>query len=175
MAQRGIEVREFYNQYGPPKYAARTVRKLIRAVPDRYLGGLECVVLTNQSGLPRRFRLGKVTSRKRRVPQTYVIGRYHRATRTSQAWIELFVDKLSVAGGDSLVPFKREAVYGYVLFHEIGHHIHATIAPEHREKEDVADDWRRKLMLGFFRKEYWYLWPFRTPIRKLLKAWARTL
>jgi hypothetical protein len=32
-----------------------------------------------------------------------------------------------------------------VLYHEIGHHIHAEHKPVHEEKENVADDWSHKL------------------------------
>jgi hypothetical protein len=46
-----------------------------------------------------------------------------------------------------------------VLFHEIGHHIHRTIRPEHTEKEDVADKWAGKLNANFIRKQYWYAMP----------------
>jgi hypothetical protein len=170
-----VEVREFYNGYTPPNYAYRTVRRLVDSVPEKYLGGLECVVLTNQSGHPRRLRLGKVTSRKRRFPQSLVIGRYHHATRDSRAWIELYVDKLAAATGNAWIPIRGEIVFGHVLFHEIGHHIDATIAPEYREKEDVADDWRGRLMLHFLRNKYWYIWPLRKQIAPLLRAWAKSL
>ena len=175
MGEQRVEIREFYNGYAPPRNAVRIVQRLMDSVPNKYLRGLECVVLTNQSGHPRRFRLGKVTSRKRRFPQSHVIGRYHPATRDAHAWIELYVDKLAIACGHAWIPFKCEAVYGYVLFHEIGHHIDATIAPEYREKEDVADDWRTRLLLQFLRKKYWYAWPLRRQIAPLLKAWARSL
>lgn len=46
-----------------------------------------------------------------------------------------------------------------VLYHEIGHHIHATRRPEFRGKEDVADKWKEKLNRKFFSSRYWYLFP----------------
>jgi hypothetical protein len=70
-------IREFYNDFIPPRYVRKLVANLISSVPTKYLRGLECIVLTNQSGHPRRYRLGKVTSRKRRVPQSRVFGRYY--------------------------------------------------------------------------------------------------
>jgi hypothetical protein len=51
----------------------------------------------------------------------------------------------------------RTAVFAKVLFHEIGHHVHRTVSPEFREKEDVADDWGKKLTQNYFRKHYWYV------------------
>lgn len=44
-----------------------------------------------------------------------------------------------------------------VLFHEIGHHVHTTIRPEFSEKEDVADDWGKKLMKNYMLKHCWYI------------------
>jgi len=49
--------------------------------------------------------------------------------------------------------------FGEVLFHEIGHHMHRTRAPEFKEREDVADSWEKRLSRVFFRKRYWYLMP----------------
>jgi hypothetical protein len=54
--------------------------------------------------------------------------------------------------------------FGEVLFHEIGHHIHAVHIPAYDGKENVAEDWSRKLVRQFFRKHYWYLVPFRYPL-----------
>jgi len=75
------------------------------------------------------------------------------------------VDNLS-AGVASypLIPFLREACFGYVLFHEIGHHIDATMRPEFREKEDVADGWGRKLLRVYFRERY----RFPRPVAKVI-------
>ena len=179
MSSDNPEIREFYNNYQPPRYALRTVKKLLYSVPAKYLDGLDCVVLTNQSGQPRRIRLGKVTSRKRRLPQSQVLGKYHPAGRAGQLpWIELFVDNLAAgtdASGHGWLPFIRYACFGLVLFHEIGHHIHATITPEHREKEDVADDWGKKLLRSFIRRKYWYLAPIRKPLGRFLKEWSKSL
>src|ERR1700676_4947872 len=90
----GTVIREFYNDFVPPRYVRKLVTNLLFSVPGKYLRGLDCVVLTNQSGAPRRHRLGKVTSRKRRVPQSRVFGRYYRAHNGKPAWMELFVDNL---------------------------------------------------------------------------------
>lgn len=176
MDSKETAIREFYNDYQPPKYAARTVRKLIRTVPEKYLQGLECVVLTNQSGLPRKRRLGKVTSRKRSHLRSSIVGLYHPMHYGEKAWIELFVDKLEVGIYRYWwIPLLREMAFAWVLFHEIGHHIDYTMKPEFREKEDVADDWCKRLLKNFFRKEYWYLIPVRKPLARLVKAFARSL
>ena len=49
--------------------------------------------------------------------------------------------------------------FSEVLFHEIGHHIHKTQAPEFKEREDVAESWEKRLCKIYFRKRYWYLTP----------------
>jgi hypothetical protein len=51
-----------------------------------------------------------------------------------------------------------------VLYHEIGHHIHAEHKPVHEGKENVAEDWSDKLGGLFYRRHYWYLMPFFYPI-----------
>jgi len=49
----------------------------------------------------------------------------------------------------------REKVFGGVLLHEIGHHIHTTVAREHSDKEDVAERWKEQLTreIGLRRKK----------------------
>jgi hypothetical protein len=69
--------------------------------------------------------------------------------------------------------FLRDHRFGDVLFHEIGHHIHATIKPEHREKEDVADVWGKKLRTNFAREKYWYLIRVAKPLAWSIRAWSR--
>ena len=69
----------------------------------------------------------------------------------------------------------REWCYANVLFHEMGHHIDATVLPEYREKEDVADSWIYKLYVPFFRKKYWYLMPVRKFLARFFKALSRSM
>ncbi len=171
-----VELREFYNGYAPPLYVHSAVRALLDSVPDHHLKGLDCVVLTNQSGHPRRYRLGKVTSRKHRYPQSQVVGRYHRGQRGHRPWIEIFVDNMApdlklVAW----VPLLREYLLARVLFHEIGHHIHLTMVPEHCDKEDAADAWKEKLLRNFLRARHWYVKPLRMPILLIGKACGGSL
>ena len=58
------------------------------------------------------------------------------------------------------VPVLRYLVVGQVLYHEIGHHIHAVHRPLHAEKEDVAESWGGTLNRSFYRQRFWYLYPF---------------
>ena len=175
-----IELREFYKDYTPPRQVFKTIRKILDRVPQQYLHGLDCVVLTNMSGQPRRSRLGKIPSSKGYVSRSRVLGLYHGAHRGKLPWIEIYVDK--IAGrhrGHLWIPFLMESVFGDVLLHEIGHHIHATTAPEHSDKEDVAERWRKKLWGA--QKRNWLLRYsakyLLVPILKLvllfLRAWKR--
>jgi hypothetical protein len=153
-----IRISEAYRNYMPPVNASAIVRKLLRTVPEKYQKGLDCVVLTNEIALSRKDRVGRVWSRKRKVPKSQVLGLYHHGTRNSLPYIELRVDKIVAASErwGLFIPFLRDIVFGHILFHELGHHIHDTIRPEHSEKEDVADAWAGKLNFNFVRKTYWY-------------------
>jgi hypothetical protein len=85
-------------------------------------------------------------------------GLYHGKWQGKPAWIEIFVDKTMYDNGRYRwvlrVPFIRDIFLSNVLFHEIGHHIHATAQPEYREKEDVADQWKVKLQKCYMRSRY---------------------
>jgi hypothetical protein len=128
----------------------------------------------NLGGFSRKDRVGRVWSRKRRVDKSYILGRYHPRSRNSQPYIELRVDKIieGLKGKFLWFPFLREIVFGHVLFHEIGHHIHYTSRPEYREKEDVADNWAATLNTIFIRKTYWYALPIIVPAAKFY-TWMR--
>lgn len=106
-------------------------------------------------------RVGRVWSRKRKFDKSLVLGRYHCGSRNSLAYIELRVDKIvmGLKGAPLRIPIWREIGFGHVLFHELGHHIHHTIRPEYKEKEDVANSWAGKLNANFIRTKYWYAFP----------------
>lgn len=156
-----IPIKEFYRDYKPPVNAVSIVHRLLASVPDRYVRGLGFVVVTNLSGQPRRNRLGKTTSRGRRVPQSRVRGRYHRKWQGQQPWIELYVDQIfrRCPRWALWIPFVRDTAVAFTFYHELGHHVHLFIRPEFREKEDVADDWGKKFTKHFVRHRYWYLIP----------------
>jgi hypothetical protein len=156
-----VSVKEAYRGYASPVNAAKIIRRLLTAIPAKYVRGLDCVVLTNLSGQPRRHRLGKTTSRGRRISQSRVLGRYHPKWRGQPPWIELYIDQIlsRLPRWAIRIPAIREVMIGSTLYHELGHHVHMFIRPEFREKEDVADDWGKKFSAHFFRREYWYLIP----------------
>jgi hypothetical protein len=156
-----IRINETYSGYRPPVNVVKVVRRLLAGVPDQYIRGLDCVVLTNLSGQPRRNRLGKIPSRGRRIARSRVAGLYHEKWKGQPPWIELYVDQILKHWPRWVIwiPYARDIAIADVFYHELGHHVHLFIRPEYREEEDVADDWQRKFMKIFFRREYWYLKP----------------
>ena len=133
------------------------VRRMLDSVPKNYLTGLSAVVLSNTSSLSAKRRNTSVKRRKRKVGLAAASGLYHPATRGSSAWIEIFVDNALRGWEKGLwlrIPYVREGRLEDVLFHEIGHHIHRAVRPEHREKEDVADVWKVRLGRNYHRQSH---------------------
>ena len=138
-----------------------------------YCRGLDCIVLDNFSGLSRTQRMGSHVARKRKVPRSQALGFYCREWKGTPASIVLHVDKIVESARKSRlplgVPFLRDFWFGLVLYHELGHHIHRTVKPEYREREDVADNWAKRLSANYLRKRYWYLMPIVVPLWKTYK------
>ena len=114
-------------------------------------------MLSNASGLSAKRRNTSVKRRKRKVMLAGAGGAYHPASRGSPAWIEIFVDN-TLRGWETgwwlRVPYFREGRLSDVLFHELGHHIHHAVRPEHREEEDVADVWKVRLQRNYNRQRF---------------------
>jgi hypothetical protein len=158
---------ERYTGYTPSFDVKAAVEKMVATVPSKFLVGLEEVVLTNTADLPRRVRRAVTKSRRKKVRMIEARGLYHPAWKNRPAWIEIFVDNTLRAwerGWWLKFPWYREILIGDVLFHEMGHHIHFSVRPEHREKEDVADAWKVRLSRNYSRKA-----------RPLLRAILKTL
>jgi hypothetical protein len=107
-----------------------------------------------------------------------VRGYYQRAWRGQPAYIELRVDKicLSLRGPLAWSGLLRDFTFGEVLFHEIGHHVHYTVRPEFKEKEDAADSWGKTLLSKGIRQRHRYLLflrPLLKPIFFLLRTPVR--
>jgi hypothetical protein len=149
-----------FSGHPPPSDVTSIVYRMLESVPKDYLNGLSAVVLTSTGSLSRERLKSKTKSRKRTVKIAQAAGLYHPAWHGESAWVEIFVDQtLKNATKDWFKPpFEREMLLSSVLFHEIGHHIHATKRPEFREREDVAERWKEKLTATYFRKKYpWML------------------
>ena len=156
-----VKVVDHFKHYTPPTDVRTITLRLLRHVPRQYLFGLGHVVLTNATALPRHRRRSKTWARGRKVSIARALGMYHAKTNTHLAWIEIFVDNNTILQDKVMrrVPIFRDLALAEVLYHKVGHHIHTTLRPEHREPEDVADKWERILTALYFRKQYWYLMP----------------
>jgi hypothetical protein len=162
------EIVENYRSFTPAKDLGPTVRMLLEYVPVHHLAGVRFIELTNSTVIRERRR-GKTWSRGKRVRFSECLGLY------CGDHVELFVDEIIQTPPTWVwrVPVLRAMWIGSVLFHEIGHHIHFTQRPEHREREDVADEWKKRLMRGFLRKRYWYLVPVWKPVAWIVRQYAR--
>jgi hypothetical protein len=161
------QIVEAYRDYAPPCNAVRDVEMLLRHIPPEYLNGLQSIVLSNSLGLSRDERRQKIWSRNRKVQLSECRGWYSQSTPARGARITLLVDNIFRGAGrfGLRIGLFRNVVLADVLYHEVGHHIHATRRPEYRGKEDIAETWRAKLEKRLFRERYWYLLPIALPIK----------
>lgn len=139
-----VRVVEHYQGWEPRLPAKRIVERLLAGVPSKYLSGISHVSLTNTGALNHRDRLRKVRRRGRKVRVSGALGYYRARWHGRGAHIELLVDNIERSGRPLpgvvfRVPLLADYLVGSTLFHEIGHHIHATQRPEHRDAEEVAD------------------------------------
>ena len=169
-----VVVRENYRDFTPPGNPTCAVERLLDGIPCKYLSGLKTVVLTNTAAMSRRKRQWGWAGGKKVRPRE-ARGLYHGAWNDQLPWIEIFVDKVVLNLPRCLlcVPFFSDALFAQVLFHEIGHHIHATQSPEFEDKEKVADAWKRKLSGHYLARRYWYLMPVLFPPACLWKLGAK--
>jgi len=151
-----VGVHEAYRDWVPPVWVLPTLHHVLECVDRSYLAGLDTVVLTNTGALNSQRKRGKTWSRRHKVYFVDCRGLYHARHQGQGAWIEIFVDKV-IEGAQAWVfgiPPIRDLYIGDTLFHELGHHIHSTQAPEFRNREDVADTWRRRLIQEMFRTRH---------------------
>lgn len=147
-----VKIIEEYQNYSPPVRVYHAVQVLLRYVPNEHLDGLHKIILTNSEHVRDRIK-GK-TKTKTRVRPSDCLGLY------SDGQIILVMDHLfgQLPPIMLLVPTCKVLLIGGTLYHEIGHHIHRMEEPGFRDqREEVADEWRVKLMEIFFAQHYWYL------------------
>jgi hypothetical protein len=172
---------EAYSGFTPPGWVMAAVEEMVAFVPEEQLAGLDCIVLTSHGSLNRAHRRGKTWSRKRQIRLTDAAGTYHQKHGGQPAFVRIYVDSVLSSEAPSRVPFFRKFQSKFklaeVLYHEIGHHIHKTTRPEFREREDVADDWSKKLYRRYFLKRHPFaartIRAFRPVVWPLLKAYAK--
>jgi hypothetical protein len=135
--------------------------------------------LANRSALTRDQRRQKIWSRNRKIRLAEARGAYYAASRNFPATVWLYVDNILRSEDRRLLrmPILRYSALATVLYHEIGHHIHAVHKPVFEGKEDVAEEWSRRLSGRFYRRRFWYLVPVLYPLalfRKLTRKIKKT-
>jgi hypothetical protein len=162
-----IAIYENYGTYKPSLNVRRIVEKLLDSIDPNYLQGLGSIVLSSQTQLSRKGRRKKFLSRGHTFPVATIRGFYQQSWQGQPAHIELYVDKIlaPASGWKAHIPTACFFLIGNTLFHELGHHLHKTKHPEFKEREDVAEEWRKKLVKIAFRKRY----PFAMPFVRLLR------
>jgi len=171
------EIIENFRDFEPPAHFRPIVDDLVEHVPREFLAGLQSIVLTNRLALNRGEKRRKTWSRNKRIRLADALGYYSAATRSSGAFVVLYVEAL-LKDWDAWytrLPLIRYYPAIEVLYHEIGHHIHAQHRPEYKGKEDVANYWKKKLTSRFIRRRYFYLVPAIYVMGKILRVaeWMR--
>jgi hypothetical protein len=151
-----IEIHERYKVFQPPRWFRPTVERLLKSVSPEHTGLLQSVVLTDAASIGRG-KTGRVQGRKHSRNQC--LGFYHPARRDAAPWIELVADNILSRKKPMRLQMFRDAVVSGTLYHEIGHHLHATVGSATRGGEEAAEDWQHRLWTLHFRKRYWWLHP----------------
>ena len=162
-----LPIYENFRDFEAPVWLKPTVERLLSSLAPEHTAGLQSIVLTNAATV--KGKTGRVGRRK--YHRNKCGGFYHRATRNDQAWIEVLVDNTLGRMPRFLlrIQFFRDAAVGRTLYHEIGHHLDATLGAATRAGEAAAEDWRKRLSKLHGRKRYSYLRPLRTPLRLLVR------
>lgn len=148
-----VKIVEQYLEYSPPVHVYASVSLLMRHTPEKYLEGIQKIVLTNSASL-RSSHKGKYWAGDRRIRPADSRGMYW------NGHIFLVMDRIFHEYPEVLLllPIIKSYAIAEVFYHEVGHHIHKCEEPGYREnKEVVADEWKEKLLTAFLFKRYWYL------------------
>jgi hypothetical protein len=155
------EIVENYRDFEPPPNFRKMTEELLDSVPQKYLNGLKTITLTNRTALSRKQRQQELWSRNSKVALADCLGTCQHATKSSNAVVCLYVDNILQSWPPWIwrIPVIRYQLIWKVLYHEVGHHIHAVHKPIFEGRENVAETWEKKLGKDFFRKRYWHLVP----------------
>jgi len=154
-----IEIVQGYVQYEPQIDVRKMVRKALRIIPDHYLRGINCIVLTNSKALSRRQRRRALRSRKRSVPMSRVYGLYY-PCHGRRGEIVLFVDRIIGKLRKRPILLRQEIAFhslSRVLFHEVGHHIDFTKQPSFGERETTAERYESEYQSQLFKSRLGFI------------------
>lgn len=166
-----LPVREDYRDYRPPKWVEKSIRRLLQSLSSAHVGGLSAIVLTESSKVGKG-RAARARGRKYQLREC--LGFYRRAHAGEPAAVFLIVDNILQSRPQfHWLQFARDAMLGDVLYHEVGHHLHATVGSHAAGGETAAEAWKTRLGRLHFRRRYWYLRPLARPARVLLRVLRR--
>jgi hypothetical protein len=148
-----VQINENYDNYVPPTWVKPCVARLLASLPSGYLSGVEAIVLTNAS-TQAKTKVERKHGRKSRVRNR--AGHYMPATTGRAACITLVVDTILGRGPGRArrLGFVQDTVVGRVLYHEVGHHLDATMGAPARTGEAAADAWADRLIGVHLEKTY---------------------
>lgn len=149
------------------------IEAALEVVPAHNLAGLGLILLRKSTDLGIRKSKQRIKTSRRGVGRSELLGYYQHGAKNRPAQIDLLVDNI-LDGWPRWVLFSsfvRETQVLPVLYHEIGHHIHATVSiPGNREK--IADRFSKKFTSAYFKRRYrswrWLLIAIRSLLRKYL-------
>lgn len=158
------KVVEDYRVYRAPEWVPRIVECLLKTVPEGQLRQVGSVTLRDSAGMPS----GKSRRvRGRKFPVAECRGLYRQGHGSRGASIEIVVDNVLRGVPALLLRFDliREVVLGRVLYHEVGHHLDATIGAPAPAGEAAAEAWSTRLLKNHTLKEH----PWRRLLLRLLE------
>ena len=168
---RVITIREGYGAYVAPKWVRPTVDRLLSSLDSSHVTGLSGIVLTDAV---QSTNGGQGNRSQRQV----TLGKYYRRRNGEPAWIELTVDEIlkEFRAPFHKLQYSRDLVIARVLYHELGHHLHATRRGIGRAPESSAEAWQTRLSRIHFSHRYGYLkpvLPLLRLVRRMLRAFIR--
>jgi hypothetical protein len=138
------------------------VKNLLKYVPKRWLEGIKNIYITDTKNFNRNdIRYYN----KKKYLNKVVLGTYENL-KDNKGIIIIYVDNIlkTCSYNPLIAPLTKYFKISEILYHEIGHHIHNTIKPEFKEKENTANYYKEKLHRSLIRKRYWYLIIFLFPL-----------
>ena len=153
-----------------PFNVKETVERLLATVPHQHMAGLRQVVVTTKAGLPGRLRRRVYRYRSgKRVAYADVRGFYEQPGYHRQSSIVLLADNILQGWSPWIFRLRlfRDLLVGPTLYHELGHHIHATQKPNRKDPEILAEEWADSLGKNHVRTHYGWMWPIWPLVRVL--------
>lgn len=127
--------------------SVRDVHDMLEAVDDHLLAGLDLVLIRDLASLSSRERRAHRQQQGKRLTMEQVVGLYRKGTSKRGAEIQIFIDQVFRGLPELILHFGpfRKFLIAKTLFHELGHHVQ-TRRQLVGEPEQVADEWRNKLL-----------------------------